>query len=246
MKFVNVVWILDPWWSTAVTNVHCSAGLESFWWTAQKLLVTAEISTWLHGFFYIEPSLQKNSWWTKSKFKSYLMSLLMSYEMIFKKSCVCIDQWIFISDTTGKNTFLATQKLAIDPPIILVMHRKVCWLQRAMSSRTVALFWDREVDFYSCIKFSRVAALWIDSKISPTDKRSLLCALSRRLSTGDSHFHHHRWQIWSCRSEIYHSACTKIVLRGRPDTYQRVSFHLPAFLHFSKQEKRNCSFGKFV
>ena len=166
----------------------------------------------------------------------------MSYEMIIKKLCLHWPMNIYIR-YHWKEHFLATQKLAIDPPIILVMHRKVCWPQRAMSSRTVALFWDREVDIYS---FSRVAALWIVSKISPTDKRSLLCALSRRLSTGDSHFHHHYWQIWSWRSEIYHSACTKIVLRGRPDTYQRVSFHLPAFLHFSKQEKRNCSFGKFV
>ena len=35
MKFVNVVWMVDPWWSTAVSNVHCSTGLESSWtwWT---------------------------------------------------------------------------------------------------------------------------------------------------------------------------------------------------------------------
>ena len=33
--------------------------VDTVHWTAQKLLVTAEISTWLHGFFYIEPSLQK-------------------------------------------------------------------------------------------------------------------------------------------------------------------------------------------
>ena len=89
--------------------------VDTVHWTAQKLLVTAEISTWLHGFFYIEPSLQKNSWWTKSKFKSYLMSLPMSYEMIIKKLCLHWPMNIYIR-YHRKEHFFGDTKISDWPP----------------------------------------------------------------------------------------------------------------------------------